>query len=117
MMHNVYGAILAIAVTVLLALQIPGVGVISGIDNIQETMRYIIFAMHAACLILVVLEASIFKATTPFFSQFVVATGFSATVLQGVILQQNAAFEYVFATFFIQNLANGFMFSKIVSEI
>lgn len=117
MMHNVYGAILAIVVTVLLALQIPGVGIVSGIDNVENTIRYTIFAMHTACLAFVLLEALVFKAETPFFSQLVVATGFSATVLEGVLVGQNVAFEYVFATFFVQNLANGFMFSKIISEI
>lgn len=115
--HNIYGSILAIAVTVLLALEIPGVKAISGIENLNDTIRYVIFAMHITCVLLVVLEARVFQASTPFFSQFVVATGFSATILQGVLVGQNIAFEYVFVTFFVQSLANGFMFSKIVSEI
>lgn len=119
--HNAYGAAIAITVSLLVIIQLPGINVIDEFAELPDNLRIAVAVYHFVCLLLVVVEASVpsLRGAKPFFSQFVVCTGFVATVLEAVLLADagGAAFAFVLALFTTQSLANGFMFSKIISEI
>ena len=70
---------------------------------------------HFVCLLLVVVGSRSVSSGSQAVFAVVVCTGFVATVLEPSPTQ-GAAFA-VLALFTTQSLANGFMFSKIVSEI
>ena len=109
--HNVWGVLLGLAVTVMLALQIEDTEIVGDPDGSEGTLRLVIFITHVACLILVAGEVFIFKAETPYYSQFVVATGLVATLLQASLMadastsvEAGAAvseFDWFLATLFV----------------
>ena len=119
--HNAYGAAIALAVSTLVIIQLPGINAIDELEELPANLRTAVAVFHFVCLLLVVVEATVpsLRGANPFFSQFVVCTGFAATVLEAVLLAdvEGTAFAFVLALFTTQSLANGFMFSKIISEI
>lgn len=119
--HNAYGALIALTVSVLVILQLPIGAIDDAVAELPEDTRVAVAVYHFVCLLLVVVEATVesLQGKQPFFSQFVVCTGFVATVLEATLLAdaEGRAFAYALVTFTVQSLANGFMFSKIVSEI
>ena len=111
-MHNVWGVLLALAVTAMLALQIDDTSIVgAAADDDERNLRLVGFITHVACLILVAGEVFIFRAETPFYSQFVVATGLVATLLEASLMADadssipNGAavseFDWFLATLFV----------------
>lgn len=109
---------LALAVSVLVILQLPGV--LGFAENYDESIVISVAVYHFICIVLVFFEAKIeaLQGKKPLYSQFVVCTGLVATLLQSSLLRgsDGQGFAYALAVLTLQSLANGFMFSKIVSE-
>ena len=116
--HNAYGFLIASIVSILVIVQFPTVS--PSWLEVDDNLARSVLAFHFVCIATVALEATIFRAEYPFFSQFVVASGLVATLLQATVVSQapgGSSFDFTLALLVLQCLANGFMFSKIINEI
>lgn len=121
-----YGVLLAVLVTVLATVQLPGVGGESfGFPASGETdeLRMLVFGFHLATVAAVYVETRpSYRGTEPLWSHLVIGSGLVATLAQVAVVAVaagtlgGAGFQWAFALLALQIYANSLMVALLIAE-